>query len=147
MCRVRAPAVVVLVALLLVITPVRAFAATDYVESFVSGWETLVARKEDAPASRNNTLEVRQDVAQEGEHQSVGIDSIASVVDAANSIKWGGIDGNLTLLNAVRTVYTGSRLLRELFVLVPIGLVFLWWGVRKSKGILVKAFRRGRLSV
>lgn len=146
MCRVRAPAVVVLLALLLVLAPVRAYAATDYVESFVSGWETLTVRKDDAPASRQ-TMQVVQDGAQEGETQSVGIDSIASVVDAANSVKWGGNDGSFTLLNAIRTVYMGTTVTKEIFVLMPIGLVFLWWGVRKSVRILVKAFRRGRLSV
>lgn len=32
-------------------------------------------------------------------------------------------------------------------IVVCVGLVFMWWGVRKVASMLMAAFRRGRLSV
>lgn len=52
----------------------------------------------------------------------------------------------ITALTAQISVSTVVSVLATL-VTAGIGLVFMWWGVRKAVGSLMKAFRSGRISL
>ena len=61
-------------------------------------------------------------------------DMIASLDTIINSVIPSGSMGQMV-------VYIG------LCITAVIGFVFLWWGVRKLVGMVMAAFRKGRLSV
>lgn len=62
---------------------------------------------------------------------------------AISSTAWSSV---LTALQAQISV---SSVVEVLAVLVgaAIGLVFMWWGVRKTAKVLMSAFRKGKLSI
>lgn len=64
----------------------------------------------------------------------------ASVVDAT---AWASVMEALTKQISVSTVVGVLATL----VTAGIGLVFMWWGVRKALASLMKAFKSGRLSL
>lgn len=64
----------------------------------------------------------------------------ATVVTAAD---WASV---ITALTGQISVSTIVAVLATL-VTAGVGLVFMWWGVRKAVGSLMKAFRSGRLSI
>ena len=41
----------------------------------------------------------------------------------------------------------GGEFMRSIMVSAGIGLVFMWWGVRKAARTLLAAFRKGRVSI
>lgn len=53
----------------------------------------------------------------------------------------------------VMTAFTGQISVEQIVLVLAtsaaacIGLVFLWWGVRKAAGALMAAFRKGRMSI
>lgn len=64
----------------------------------------------------------------------------ASVVTAAD---WASV---ITAATGQISVSTVVAVLATL-VAAGIGLVFMWWGVRKAMASLMKAFRSGRISI
>lgn len=62
---------------------------------------------------------------------------------AISSTAWSSV---LTALQAQLSV---SAVVEVLAVLVgaAVGLVFMWWGVRKTAKVLMSAFRKGKLSI
>lgn len=65
------------------------------------------------------------------EGTSIGYDSFSSVISA--------MEGQLSVTTVVGVLSAA--------VGVCIGLVFMWWGVRKVAGMLMKAFKRGKLRI
>lgn len=71
-----------------------------------------------------------------------------TVVDAANSVPWiaGGSSTKFSLLDSVRRFLALSfSSVGGTVVMVASGIVFMWWGVRKATGMIMRAFRAGRL--
>lgn len=64
----------------------------------------------------------------------------ATVVTATD---WASVITAMTSQISVSTVVATLATL----VTAGVGLVFMWWGVRKAVGSLMKAFRSGRLSI
>lgn len=64
----------------------------------------------------------------------------ASVVTASD---WASIISAMTSQISVSTVVAAVATM----VTAGIGLVFLWWGVRKAARVLMASFRSGRLSI
>lgn len=62
---------------------------------------------------------------------------------AISSTAWSSV---LTALQAQISVSTVVEVLAVL-VGAAIGLVFMWWGVRKTARVLMSAFRKGKLSI
>lgn len=56
---------------------------------------------------------------------------------------WSSVISAMTAQISVSTVVAVLATL----VTAGIGLVFMWWGVRKAVGSLMKAFRSGRISI
>lgn len=54
-----------------------------------------------------------------------------------------------SVLTALQAQISVSSVVEVLAVLVgaAIGLVFMWWGVRKTAKVLMSAFRKGKLSI
>lgn len=68
---------------------------------------------------------------------------INSVIDRVNHVQIG--NSNSTLQNGVRWLLQ-STVEGQQFVALVAGIVFFWWGLRKSKQMVMTAFRSGRLS-
>ena len=64
----------------------------------------------------------------------------ATVVTASD---WGSIISAMTSQISVSTVVAAVATM----VTAGIGLVFLWWGVRKAARVLMASFRNGRLTI
>lgn len=64
----------------------------------------------------------------------------SGVITAAD---WSSVIAAMTGQISVATVVAVLATL----VTAGIGLVFMWWGVRKAVGSLMKAFRSGRISI
>lgn len=62
---------------------------------------------------------------------------------AISSTAWSSV---LTALQAQLSVATVVEVLAVL-VGAAVGLVFMWWGVRKTAKVLMSAFRKGKLSI
>lgn len=67
-------------------------------------------------------------------------------VSAAETVTFDDFSSVITGLQSQISVATIVELLAGL-VGVTVGLVFMWWGVRKVVGAIMSAFRGGRLSV
>lgn len=54
-----------------------------------------------------------------------------------------------SILTALQAQISVSTVVEVLAVLVgaAIGLVFMWWGVRKTAKVLMSAFKKGKLSI
>lgn len=54
-----------------------------------------------------------------------------------------------SVLTALQAQISVSTVVEVLAVLVgaAIGLVFMWWGVRKTAKVLMSAFKKGKLSI
>lgn len=54
-----------------------------------------------------------------------------------------------SVLTALQAQLSVSAVVEVLAVLVgaAVGLVFMWWGVRKTAKVLMSAFRKGKLSI
>lgn len=54
-----------------------------------------------------------------------------------------------SVLTALQAQLSVSTVVEVLAVLVgaAVGLVFMWWGVRKTAKVLMSAFRKGKLSI
>ena len=66
--------------------------------------------------------------------------STPTVVTAAD---WSSVISSMTAQVSVSTIVGVLATL----VTAGIGLVFMWWGVRKAIGSLMSAFRKGRMSL
>lgn len=67
-------------------------------------------------------------------------DSTVTPVTAAD---WSSVISSMTSQISVSTIVAVLATL----VAAGIGLVFMWWGVRKAIGSLMAAFRKGRMSL
>lgn len=128
----------------------------DYLQSFGSGLQTLTGetQNEQVTPEKDFMQEYQPKVQEvqlrteptEGE-ELTQVEQISGVADAwftipAFSQNMGPIQYIVTVLMAFMSGSAGGRL-----VATAAGLVFLWWGVRKSKNIIMAAFRSGRLNL
>ena len=68
---------------------------------------------------------------------------LGSAVTAVTSSDWSGV------LSALQNQISVSTVVEVLAVLAgaAVGLVFMWWGVRKLTQVIMTAFRSGRLGL
>lgn len=79
-------------------------------------------------------------------------DYVNDTLDSFNVVPMGASGSPTSLLNSVRTLLgvTASGLsgsFRSMLLLVAVGIVFMWWGVRKVIRVLFAAFKNRRISV
>lgn len=110
-----------------------------YEERYLEGYEPELREVETAPSRA-----LPED--------ATTVDYVNSTVDEFNSIRWGGSNSTpVTLLGSLRNFWGAgsnsySLAMREILVITPIGLVFMWWGVRKVKNMIMNGFRKGRIT-
>ncbi len=69
--------------------------------------------------------------------------ALAAEGDPVSASDWSAILTSLTAQISVSTIVAALAT----FITAGIGLVFMWWGVRKLVRTVMGAFRRGKLSV
>lgn len=67
-------------------------------------------------------------------------------MEPASVVSWTSFSSVITAMQSQISVTTVVGVLAAVAG-VAVGLVFMWWGVRKGTRALMSAFRRGRLSV
>lgn len=143
-------ALAVIVLLLTLAVPVRANA--NPLDSFNSGFDTLL--------HPNTEVMVEDGLPEDYEPQEVDLygtqnvrafpedptvtDYVNNTVDSFNTVNVLG--GNRNILSAIRWFLTAG-MGRGSIPTVAVLLVFVWWGVRKSKSIIWTAYRTGRLNL
>lgn len=122
---------------------VREVEALNYEEDYLRDYEGVT--RADPPEPGTNTL---TDLGED----ATTVDYVNDTVDKFNSVKVGS--GSFTWLQAVQVILgnpssanSHGGILRQLYILPAIGLVFMWWGVRKSLKIVMSAFRKGSMNV
>lgn len=126
MCRIRWPAFLALL-LVLLLVPAPAMAdETDVLGGFGRGFSDLVAE--------NEVEDIRQDPPLLGATRGLPTE-IRSVINSFNTVDIHGTQRSW--LNAIRqyfgAIYSPVR--------VAIALVFFWWGLRRTKNIIVRVFK------
>lgn len=127
-----------------VLSPVTAYAQdVSYADSFASGIGSWGSTQEERSSDSSvNEIEF------EGGLRAAPAETTNEAVTAVNgwlgglSIKWGS-----NAATAPAEWYKIVRNILGLFVATAIGIVFLWWGVRKGIRVLFSSFRSGRTSV
>lgn len=132
-------------------------------EGFLGGLQTLVdpdsAREVENDPVRDyeyepelRELEVRE--VGEGTEELTSLGGIQQVVERANQVSWHNDSNRTNLLTSLRYFLGatgGSGTISEnqklILILPAIGIVFMWWGVRKVIHMLFAAFRSGRMTV
>lgn len=99
----------------------------DFAESYVPQEVVL-----SAPATR------------EYDEDSTTVDYVNGTLDSFNSVNWN--IGDRSLVESLRLMFTNVATSTG-FIVVAVGLVFMWWGVRKSVRMVFAAFRKGRSNV
>lgn len=139
-------------------TPARAYAD----DGFLGGLQDLVGAREvegvqdyeseyldeynpqlraDPPDAGTNTLT-------ELDEDSTTVDYVNGTLDEFNKLPWGS-GTRFSWLQSVQLVF-GARNGANVaaFYLIPaVGLVFMWWGVRKSVKMLMSGFRKGSMNI
>lgn len=77
------------------------------------------------------------------DEDSTTVDYVNGTLDSFNSVPW--TVGNRTFLNSIQLMLQNVANSTG-FIVVAVGLVFMWWGVRKAVRMIFAAFRRGRMS-
>ncbi len=144
---------IVLAVLVACMAPNAAYAQeVDYFDSFTNGVGTWGSEQEEEIDSNSSVQEFENGgllaaPAEDAAEVPSTVSQVNSTLDAFNSVAW--INGNRDLLSSLR-VFFGSNAggpMREMLILVPIGICFMWWGVRKGLRVLMSAWRRGKASV
>lgn len=148
MLRIRWPVFVALALALLAPSPALADEVNP-IEGFTGGVEDLFsaeAREVESDPVRDYEYEP---ILRAGEDATTALpeegQEIQSVVGAVNTVTWGGGVGR-SLLDSIRYLMGTNATGKEIFVIGPIGLVFMWWGIRKTRNIIMNAWR-GRATV
>lgn len=79
-------------------------------------------------------------------NDATAVDYVNNTVDSFNSIPF-ETSYHLTLLNTAQWfmgMFTGPN--QAIFMIPAIGIVFLWWGVRKAIRMIMASFRKGRMT-
>ncbi|CUP05405.1 MULTISPECIES: hypothetical protein [Hungatella] len=71
------------------------------------------------------------------------VPAFASDSGAVTAADWAPVITNLTAQISVSTIIAALAT----FMAAGIGLVFMWWGLRKAVRTIMAAFRKGKLSV
>lgn len=125
----------------------------DYLQSFTNGFETLKGETQNqtvTPEQDYNESYVPQEVilnsptVRELPEDATTVDYVNNTVNAFNGNSWSGATGGL--LGDVRTFLLNPTMQGN-FLIPAVSLVFVWWGVRKTKSIIWTAFRTGRLNL
>lgn len=143
------------VALALLACPTVALAEDgSLLDSFTGGFTDTVSgearetNENDPVRDYEYEPEVREVQTREVEETSPQ-SSIEQVTNSFNRLGWGE-SSTVTLYSAVRLFLGGANSSVSpvaLFLPVAAGIVFMWWGVRKTIRILMSAFRSGRMSL
>lgn len=139
---------VILSMLCCLIVPSNAFAAVEDYETALMNPEQLYQYEYEPVYVEDNSVRSAPVL----DENATTIDWVNSTVDSFNSVKVGS--ANMNFLDAVRAVLgnsssgsTHSGQLRALYLVPAVGMVFLYWGVRKAIRMLFAAFRKSRASV
>lgn len=78
------------------------------------------------------------------------VDYVNDTVDRFNKVKYAS--GSRDLLTMIVMTLGGNSqglglAMKVSLIAVSIGLVFMWWGIRKSKNMIMTAFRKGKASL
>lgn len=150
---------VALLLVLLMAMPQESYAREiDYLQSFSNGFETLKGNgsNEQVTPERdyNESYEPSEVVlsappAREYDEDSTTVDYVNGTVDSFNRIDVGVNTWNLQYAVGWFLGNSGSNGSPFGWGLIAtaIGIVFMWWGVRKAKSIIWTAFRTGRLNL
>lgn len=72
------------------------------------------------------------------------VQQVNAMTDVFYRVPWG--QHNFSMLQFLGVFFTNEAM-RNIFFVVAIGLVFMWWGVRKSLRVILSAFRKGQANV
>lgn len=80
------------------------------------------------------------------------VDYVNDTLDSFNQLSWSGFGSSRSLLRSLQIFLgngtTGSYgIMRDLIVLPAIGVVFLWWGVRKAIRVVMTSWKKGKASL
>lgn len=148
---------VALALLIVLLSPAGAYAQDiNYVDSFSNGIETLKGNGENEPVTPekdfNDSYEVEevQLRATNDEQPTDAQGNIEWVTQAFNTVPWNNT--NSTLFNFLRAFFGGtnsaaSKTMKLYLITIPIGICFMWWGLRKALRMIMTGFRKGKASV
>lgn len=146
--------IALILSVLIVATPSRAYAS----DGFLGGLQDLVGVRDvesveglessytsdyqpvfgvNPPDAGTNTLTSLDEDA-------TTVDYVNTTLDSFNRVKIG--NSNSSLQNGIRWLLQSTADGVQ-FVVIPAGLVFMWWGVRKSIQIIMSGFRKGSMSI
>lgn len=136
-------------ALVLLVPSVALAEEIDYLDSFAGGFDTFVNGRESDMVSpeqefNDGYVPVLREVEEVEVEEEGVLGSIQSWVSNLK-IPWGanqfGPSNWFWYISGVLTGIYGLNI-----ITIAIGLVFMWWGVRKAKHMIMTAFRSGRLT-
>lgn len=141
--------------------PSAAYASDiDYVGSFSNGFDAFLGNGENEPVTPEKDFNERYEpveievTSELPQFRTTGsndpIENIRTVTNRVNTLRWNV--SNLNLLESIRIMFgarsgASSTALRQLVIVLPIGICFMWWGVRKAISMINSAFRKGRGNV
>lgn len=147
---------IVLAVLVACMAPNAAYAQdVDYLDSFTSGVGTWGGGQKEEMDSNSSVQEFENGgllaapaEGQEGELSTV--QQVNSTLNSFNAVPWGG--GTTTIQGFLRTFLGAggsaeASAMRAMVIIAPVGIVFMWWGVRKALRVIMASFRRGRANV
>lgn len=146
----------VLAALLVVLArPGIALADTDILGGFTSGVsdfvspsneQVIVTPEQDFNDSYEPVLvEENRQVDRVINDDSTTNDYINDTIDKFYNVNWFGM-GNRSWLNSL-IIFLGNTGFFGMVIVSAIGMVFIWWGVRKAIRVIMAAWRKGHASV
>lgn len=127
--------------------PLPAYAA----DGFIGGLEDLTGTRDVEQVSYEDRYQEGYEpdltepvsvTRRELDEDATTVDYINDTVDSFNSVTWPS--SSQSLLVSIQTLFTRFR---ENVFLFAAGIVFMWWGVRKTVRMIMSAFRKGSASV
>lgn len=142
--------VVILSLLCCLLVPSNAFAAVEDYETALMNPEQLYQYEYEPEYVEDNTVRSAPVL----DENATTVDWVNSTFDSFNTVNLdtGSSIAKRDLLTSVR-VFTGTTSfggftgMKEYVVMIPVGIVFLYWGVRKSVRMIMKALRKGGASL
>lgn len=125
----------------------------NYVDSFASGFETLkgegvneqVTPERDFEESYVPTLSEVKSVTTEDETDDTVLGHIQSTANAYQRVN---IDSStLTIIGFLTWLFGGYAGPGRVMITAAVGIVFMWWGVRKALRMVMSGFRKGKANV
>lgn len=133
---------VVVALLCCMLAPSNAFAAVEDYETALMNPEQLYQYEYEPVYVEDNTVRSAPVLGQDAST----VDWVNNTLDAFNSVPWYS-STRYDLFTSVKTLLGGNANYQALVLAVPIGIIFLYWSVRKGVRMLVTAWKKGRMRV